>query len=69
MKHSVFLKAIALLLCAVSLLGIVGSGLAIFTLTEGNLYNQTVDQMVDAQIRAQGQDLKCRSSWVKRFIS
>ena len=57
MKHSFFMKAIAFLLCAVSLLGIVGSGLGIFFLTEGNLYNRTVDQMLEEQIHAQGQSM------------
>ena len=67
MKHGIFMKGIALLLCVVSLLGIVGTGLGIWVLTEGELYNRTVDQMLQEQIQTQGQSLA--QSLASRYAS
>ena len=57
MKYSIFLKGIALILCTVSLLGILCSGFGIFALTEGELYSQTVEQMLDKKVQQQGQGI------------
>ena len=46
MKHSTFLKFIAVILCAASLLTLVGSGLGIFCMVELDLYDKTVDQFL-----------------------
>ena len=47
MKNSIFLKALAILLCAASLMGIVGSAAGALTLVENDLYNKTVDQVLE----------------------
>lgn len=54
MKHHIALKFLAVLLCAASLLGAVGSALGILALTELDLYNKTVDQVIEEQIRSDG---------------
>ncbi|MDO5153436.1 MAG: HAMP domain-containing sensor histidine kinase [Eubacteriales bacterium] len=54
MKYHIALKFLAVLLCAASLLGAVGSALGILALTELDLYNKTVDQVLDEQIRDKG---------------
>ena len=45
MKNHIAFKFLAVLLCAASLLGAVGSALAVFALTEGDLYEKTVEQV------------------------
>ncbi|MBO7251250.1 MAG: hypothetical protein J6V25_01355, partial [Oscillospiraceae bacterium] len=54
MKHSFVLKTIALILCAVSLFGIVASGFGIYVLTEMGLYSKTVPQLREDQIQRDG---------------
>jgi len=62
MKNHFIFKWIAILLCAASLLGILGSGLSILALTETGLYNKTVDQFLEEQIQGEG-------SYLSRNIS
>lgn len=57
MKHHIALKFLAVLLCAASLLGAIGSALGILALTELDLYNKTVDQVLDENIRSDGSAL------------
>ncbi len=52
MKHSIFLKAIAILLCAASLLGLVGSGVGICVMVGLDLYDQTADQYIEKEYRS-----------------
>ena len=54
MKKSVALKTIAVILCAVSLFGIIGSGLSILALSETGLYSKTVDQLIDERVQGEG---------------
>ena len=51
MRNHIAVKFLAILLCAASLLGTMGSILAIAVLTHLNLYNQSVDQMVDRRLK------------------
>ena len=51
MKNSIFFKFLAVLLCAASLLGIVGGAAGALVLAEGDLYNQTVEQMLDEKLQ------------------
>ena len=51
MKNNIVFKFIAVLLCAASLLGAVGSGLGILALTQNDLYNNTVDQILERDIQ------------------
>ena len=51
MKNSIFMKALAILLCAVSLMGIVGSTAGALTLVENDLYNKTVDQVLEQRVQ------------------
>ena len=51
MRNNIFLKALAIILCAASLMGIVGGAAGALVLAEGNLYNRTVDQMLDEKLR------------------
>ena len=51
MKHSIFFKLLAILLCAASLMGIIGGAAGALVLVEGDLYNRTVDQMLDEKLR------------------
>ncbi len=51
MKNSLFLKTIAIILCAASLMGIVGGTAGALVLVEGDLYNRTVDEMLDEKLR------------------
>ena len=46
MKHSLFVKALAILLCALSLIGILGGAAGALILVEGDLYNKTVDEVI-----------------------
>jgi len=55
-KNHIAFKFLAVLLCAASLLGAVGSGLGIFALTEGDLYDKTVEQVYEEQVMLQGQE-------------
>ena len=57
MKNHIILKFIAVLLCAASLLGAVGSGLGIFLMTEMDLYDKTVDQVYNERIETNGREL------------
>ena len=50
MKHSVFSKFLAILLCAASLLGIVGGAAGAMVLAQGDLYNRTVNEMLDEKL-------------------
>ena len=50
MKHSIFVKALAILLCAVSLMGIIGSAAGALTLVEHDLYNKTVDEVIALRV-------------------
>ena len=54
MKKSVVLKTIAFILCAVSLFGVIGSGLSILALSETGLYSKTVDQLIDERVQGEG---------------
>ena len=54
MKHSVFVKFIAVLLCAVSLLGAVGSALGMFALMELGLYDRSFEEAYDEYVQNQG---------------
>ena len=55
MKNHIIFKFLAVLLCAASLLGSVGSALGVFALTEGDLYDKTVEQVYEEQLTLQGQ--------------
>ncbi len=57
MKNSVLFKFIAIALCAVSLLGILASGLGLIVMTENDLFDRTVDEMIDERIRQSGETL------------
>ncbi|MBP3683344.1 MAG: hypothetical protein J6J12_00065 [Oscillospiraceae bacterium] len=50
MKNHIVFKFIAVLLCAVTLAGAVGGVLGVVLLTSGDLYDRTVEEMVDQQI-------------------
>ena len=52
MKNNIVFKFLAILLCAASLLGIVGGAAGALVLAEGDLYNRTVDEMIDEQLRS-----------------
>ena len=54
MKNHIVFKFLAIVLCAACLLGAVGSGLGILVLTQGNLYNKTVDQLIEERINSEG---------------
>ena len=51
MKRHILLKTLAVLLCAASLLGIVGGAAGVLTLVEQDLYNKTVDEVIHQQIQ------------------
>lgn len=51
MKNHIIFKFIAVLLCAASLLGAVGSAAGILLLTDCDLYNKTVDQLKKNRIQ------------------
>ncbi len=53
MKYHIVFKFLALLLCALTLLGAVGSVVAIAVLTTTDLYNKSVDQLIEENIREQ----------------
>ena len=54
MKNHIIFKFIAVILCAACLLGTVGSAAGIFVLTQADLYNKTVDQVVAEKIQNDG---------------
>ena len=51
MKHNIFIKLLAILLCAASLMGIVGGAAGALVLVEGDLYNKTVDEVIHQRIQ------------------
>ena len=53
MKHSILMKLLAILLCAASLMGIVGGVAGTLVLVENNLYHKTVDQMLSEKNQAE----------------
>ena len=57
MKNHIAIKFIAVLLCAATLLGAVGSGLGIFLMTEMDLYDKSVDQAYAERIEINGRNL------------
>ena len=57
MKNHIAVKFIAVLLCAASLLGAVGSGMGVFLMTEMDLYDKTVDQVYQEYIENDGRNL------------
>ena len=50
MKNSIVFKFLAVILCAASLLGIISGAAGALVLVEGDLYNRTVDQMLDEKL-------------------
>ena len=50
MKNHIALKFIAIVLCAASLLGAVGSGLGIFAMTEMGLYDRSVEEAYESYV-------------------
>ena len=50
MKHSMFCKFLAILLCAASLLGIVGGAAGALVLAQGDLYSRTVDELLNEKL-------------------
>ncbi len=57
MRNSIVLKFIALLLCTVSLLGVVGSAGGILVLTETGMYEKTADQLYEENLKLFGEVL------------
>ena len=51
MKNNIVFKFIAIVLCAASLLGALGGILGVVTMTSWDLYNKTVDQIREDQVR------------------
>ena len=51
MKHSIWMKTLAILLCAASLMGIIGGAAGALALVNGDLYNKTVDEVIDQRIQ------------------
>ncbi len=54
MRYHVAVKFVAILLCAVSLLTLLGSAGGFLVLTEMDLYHKTVDQVIDQELEEQG---------------
>ena len=54
MKNHIIFKFLAVLLCAASLLGAVGSAVGVFALTETDLYDRTAEQALEEEIRETG---------------
>ena len=50
MKHHIAVKFLAVLLCALTLMGAVGSAVGIFVMTELDLYAKTVDQLREERL-------------------
>ncbi len=57
MRNSIVLKFIALLLCAVSLLGVVGSAGGILVLTETGMYDKTAEDLYEENLKMFGEML------------
>ncbi len=55
MKYHIAVKFLAIFLCAACLLGAVGSGAGMVILSELNLYNNTVEEVLEKEIRDSGQ--------------
>ena len=51
MKYSIFVKILAVLLCAASLMGIVGGAAGALVLVESDLYNKTVDDVITQRVQ------------------
>ena len=51
MRNCIFLKFLAIVLCAASLMSLLGGTAGILTLTENDLYDQTVDQLIAQRIQ------------------
>ena len=51
MKNSLILKSLAILLCAASLMGIVGGAAGALALVEGDLYHKTVEEVIAQRIQ------------------
>ena len=56
MKHNIVFKFIAFLLCAVTLMGAVGSACGIFVMTELDLYDKTVEQVQSERLLSMGEE-------------
>lgn len=54
MKNNAFFKFLAILLCTLSLFCAVIATAGVVTFAEGDLYNKTVDQMLDARLQSDG---------------
>ena len=52
MKNSIAIKFIAVLLCALSIVGMAASGIGILFMEENNLYNENLDSRKQAQLEA-----------------
>ena len=52
MKNNIIFKFIAILLCAATLMGAIGTIAGVVILTAGDLYNKTVDQVKQERIRS-----------------
>ena len=50
MKHNIVFKFIAIILCAASLAGAIGGITGVAVLASGDLYNKTVEQLIDQRI-------------------
>ena len=50
MRNCIFFKLLAVLLCAASLMGIVGGTAGILTLVENDLYNKTVNEVISQKL-------------------
>ena len=57
MKNSLFMKILAIILCAASLMGVVGGAAGALVLVEGDLYNRTMDEMLDEKLRQEASRL------------
>ena len=56
MKNHIAFKFLAILLCALALFGSVASTGAIVALTGAGLYDKTVQQVRDAEVKSWGRD-------------
>ena len=54
MKNHIAFKVIAVVLCAASLLGAIGSGRGIIVMTETGLYDKTVDEVYQERLQSEG---------------
>jgi len=52
MRNNIFFKLLAVILCAASLMGAVGAAAGALVLVEGDLYNKTVDQMLNEKFQS-----------------